>query len=188
MVPWLCGRVVARASGECWDDHDAIERVEDLAGPGPVAGQPELSAAAAADESGGVQHFESQELRFGGGLVTGEGEQPEPAVRSAAIATSCSHVSLILNSREGNRPRPVSLAALMRSSTRAWGAVPSLQEGELAGGGVGGEGLVAPAVGLLQQRQLRARMGLSSSRARTRPCWSRVRSRACQIFCVSGEA
>ena len=57
MVPWLCGRVVARASGECWDDHDAIERVEDLAGPGPVAGQPELSAAAAADESGGVQRF-----------------------------------------------------------------------------------------------------------------------------------
>jgi hypothetical protein len=56
-----------------------MERFEDLAGPGPVAGQPEVSVSAAASEAGGhVQHPESERLGFGGGEVTVEGEQPQP--------------------------------------------------------------------------------------------------------------
>jgi hypothetical protein len=38
-------------------------------------------------------------------------------------------------------------------------AVPGLQEDRLPGGGVGGQELVAPPIGLLQHRQLRPRAG-----------------------------
>ena len=67
------------ASGGCGDDHDPAERLDDLVGPRPAAGQPEVSAPAAADEAGGdVQHPEPQRLGFGGGHVAVEGEQPQP--------------------------------------------------------------------------------------------------------------
>src|SRR5215207_1711495 len=82
MVPQLVADSWTRGSGGCGDDHDPVERRNDLVGPGPVAGQ------------------------------------PEP--RSAATAASCSQAWLMVYSRDGNRPRPVSLAALIRSSTRAW--------------------------------------------------------------------
>ena len=51
----------ARGSGGCGDDHDPMERFEDLAGPGPVAGQPEpASPSTAAEPGGNVQHLEPQ--------------------------------------------------------------------------------------------------------------------------------
>ena len=59
-------------SGGCGDDHDPAERLDDLIGPRPAAGQSEVSAPAAADEAGGdVQHLEPQPFRLGGGQVTG---------------------------------------------------------------------------------------------------------------------
>src|SRR5215216_6333070 len=67
------------ASGGCGDDHDPAERLDDLIGPRPVAGQVEVSAPTAAGEAGGhVQHLEPERLGFGGGEVTVEGEQPQP--------------------------------------------------------------------------------------------------------------
>ena len=67
------------ASGGSGNDHDPAERLDDLVGPRPAAGQPELSAPAAADEAGGdVQHPKPQRLGFGGGQVAVEGEQPQP--------------------------------------------------------------------------------------------------------------
>src|SRR4029453_1333804 len=69
----------ARGSGGCGDDHDPMERFEDLAGPGPVGGQPAPGAPAPAAEPGGdVQHLEPQQLRLDDGQVTGQGEQPQP--------------------------------------------------------------------------------------------------------------
>ena len=63
------------ASDGCGDDHDPAERLDDLVGPRPAAGQPEVSAPAAADEEGGdVQHPEPQCLGLGGRQVTVEGE------------------------------------------------------------------------------------------------------------------
>src|SRR5829696_7972588 len=51
----------ARGSGGRRDDHDPMERFEDLAGPGPVAGQPEPASPATAAEPGrDVQHLEPQ--------------------------------------------------------------------------------------------------------------------------------
>jgi hypothetical protein len=41
-------------------------------------------------------------------------------VRSAARPTTVNHAVLMAYSREGNRPRPMSLATRIRSSTRAW--------------------------------------------------------------------
>jgi hypothetical protein len=41
-----------RGSGGCGDDHDPLERLEDLTGQGPVAGQPEPAASAAAAKPG----------------------------------------------------------------------------------------------------------------------------------------
>ena len=56
-----------------------MERFQDLAGPGPVAVQPEPAPPATAAESGGnVQHVEPQQLRLNDGQVTGQGEQPQP--------------------------------------------------------------------------------------------------------------
>src|SRR5215203_1986096 len=61
--------------GGCGDDHDPTERLDDLIGPPPVAGQAKVSASAAAGEAGGdVQHLEPERLRLGGGEVTVEGE------------------------------------------------------------------------------------------------------------------
>jgi len=42
------------------------------------------------------------------------------AVRSAAMVVAISQAWLMVNSRDGNRFRPVSLACRIRSSTRAW--------------------------------------------------------------------
>src|SRR5512132_4738116 len=78
-VPQLMAGRWARGSRGCGDDHDAMERVEDLAGPGPVARQPELAAPATAAQPGGnLQHLEPQQLRLDDGQVTGQGEQPQP--------------------------------------------------------------------------------------------------------------
>ena len=69
----------------------------------------------------------------------------------------------MVNSRDGNRPRPVSFAIRMRSSTRAWARCRASRNAELTDAGVGGEGLVAPAVGLFEQGQSGAGMGLLPS-------------------------
>jgi hypothetical protein len=55
---------------------------------------------------------------------------------------------------EGNRPRPLSVAAVMRSSTRGWAQCRAYRNARCPTPSVfDGEGSVAPAVGLLQQRQ-----------------------------------
>jgi|SRR5512133_2101405 hypothetical protein len=67
-VPQLMADRWARGSRGCGDDHDAMERFEDLAGPGPVARQPELAAPATAAQPGGnLQHLEPQQLRLDDG-------------------------------------------------------------------------------------------------------------------------
>src|SRR5215218_7703553 len=77
MVPQLVADSWTRGSGGCGDDHDPVERRNDLVGPGPVAGQPEPASSATAAESGGnVQHVEPQQLALDDGQVTGQGEQP----------------------------------------------------------------------------------------------------------------
>src|SRR5215212_8550715 len=81
------------------------------------------------------------------------------AVRSAATATICSQAWLMAYSRDGNRPRPVSLAALIRSSTRAWARCRASKNANCPARVLVGEGLVAPTVSLLQRRQLRAGVG-----------------------------
>src|SRR5215211_7483050 len=66
-------------SGGCCDDHDPMECLEDLVCPWPVAGQPEpLSAAAAAELGGDVQHPEPQQLGLNDSHLASQGEQPEP--------------------------------------------------------------------------------------------------------------
>src|SRR5271168_1335553 len=57
------------------------------------------------------------------------------------------------NSRDGNRPRPASLAWRMRSSTRACGRWRASRNASCPVP-VGGKRLVAPAVTLFEQRQL----------------------------------
>ena len=61
--------------------------------------------------------------------------------------------------RDGNRPKPVSLPVRMRSSTRAWPRWRASRywiEPLVAGRGVGGDDLVAHAFDGVEQRQLGA--------------------------------
>ena len=77
----------------------------------------------------------------------------------------------MLNSRDGNRPRPLSLADAVLDP--CVGPVSGLEKGELAGRGVGDEGFVAPAVAFLEQRQLRAGVGAFAGHDHPHPGWPR---------------
>jgi hypothetical protein len=103
-----------------------------------------------------LRAFGSHDLR-----LSGRASRRSQAVRSAARVTRASQAGLIAYSRDGSRPRPVSLACRIRSSTllvHGVGSVPGLQERQLPEAGVGGEGWVAPPVLVLEQGQLRPRV------------------------------
>jgi hypothetical protein len=121
------------ASGRCGDDHDPVERVEDLGGRGRAA-------------FGTVASWARRR----------PGHRRGRAAALGARATSCRQNLLILNSGDGNRPRLVSLAVLMRSWTRASARCRASRNPSCPAAVFGGEGLVAPTVSFLQQRQLGA--------------------------------
>jgi len=145
--------------GGCGDDHDPAERLDDLIGPRPVPGQAEASASAAAGEaSGPVQHLEPERLGLGGGEVTVEGQQPQPGgqIGSHGDYLQPGLVDGVLPQWE---PAQAGVfGGLDPVLDPGVGPVSGFQERELSDQGVGGEGLVASAVSLLQQRQLRARV------------------------------
>ena len=90
-----------------------VEDGLDLVGPRPGRGEPEPASSAAAGEPGGdVQHPEPQQLRLAR-LSRSRAGRAAAARRSGRrrAATIWSQAWLIANSRDGNRPRPVSLAA-----------------------------------------------------------------------------
>ena len=87
---------------------------------------------------------------LGLGEVAVEGEHLEPGGEPAATEVSRTHTWSMAYLRDGSRPSPLSLAALIRSSTRV-AAMPGVQEGELSATGVGGRGLKAVAGGGLEQ-------------------------------------
>ena len=105
--------------------------------------------------------------------AVGRASSRSQAMRSAAIEVAISHAWLIAYSREGNRPMPVSFACRIRVSTllvHGVRAVAGLEERDLPPGGQGGvgrDGLVAPPVGVLEQRQRAPGWGCSR-RIRTR--------------------
>src|ERR671910_2371387 len=86
---WLCcpGPVVVCAaggrrppgSGLEAQDADAVERGDEIGGPGPTGGEAESSATAGAgDLAGGVQPAIAQAFGFGAGEVTVEGDASSP--------------------------------------------------------------------------------------------------------------
>ena len=90
-------------------------------------------------------------------------------MRSAASAAIWAQTVLIVKSRDGSRPRPVSLATRIRSSTRAWARWRASRIAELSGGGVGGERLVPVAVGSLEQGESGAGVGLLAAHDQPHP-------------------
>ena len=83
-------------SGRQRDGRDAGESGEEVIDPGPVGGQPEVSASGAAGQPGrDVQQPVAQGFGFGCGQFSGQREQPQQAVRSAAIAVAVSQAWLI---------------------------------------------------------------------------------------------
>ncbi len=69
-----------------------------------------------------VQQPVTQRFRFTVGEhvgLAGEGQEPGPGGEVGSDMVATSQAWLIANSREGNRPRPVSFAIRIRSSTRA---------------------------------------------------------------------
>jgi hypothetical protein len=168
----------ASGLGGCGDDHDPVECLGDLIDPWPVAGQAEVSASAAAGEAGGdVQHLEPKRLGLGGGEVTVEGEQPQPGGQIGGHGDDLQPglVDGVLPGRKSAQAGVFGgLDAVLDSGVAA---VPCFQERQLPDPGVGGEGLVAPTVGLLQQRQLRVPGWGRSRRMITRiPAGQRRRS------------
>ena len=58
---------------------DAVERGDEVGGPGPGGGEPAGgSSAGAGDAGGGVEQAVAEPFRFGVGEVAVEGEQPGP--------------------------------------------------------------------------------------------------------------
>ena len=126
-----------------------------------MAGQAEAAASAAAGEAGGdVQHPEPQRLRLGGGEVTVEGEQPQPGGQVGGDGGDL-QPGLVDGVLPGREPAQAGVfGGLDPVLDPGVGPVPGFQERQLSDPGVGGEGLVAPAVSLLEQRQLRAGVGV----------------------------
>jgi hypothetical protein len=119
-VPWVGGTIGSVGLGGRRDDHDPAERVKDVGGPRPSGGDAEVASPAAAGEPGGhVQYPEAQQLRLSLGEVAVEGERLERGDEVCGDRGEL-HSCLVDGVLAGGEPRPLSLAALIRSSTRAW--------------------------------------------------------------------
>jgi hypothetical protein len=119
---------------------------------GQPAGMREVASPAAAGEPGGhVQHPEAQQFRLSLGEVAVEREHLEPGDEVGGDRGEL-HPYLVDGVLAGGEPaQPGFLGGPDAVLDPGVGAVPGLQEGELSDAGVGGEGLVAVAVGGLEQ-------------------------------------
>lgn len=152
------GLGVVRAGSGGKEGEGGVEAGFQLAGPGPVHRDLDFPFALAADQPGGsVQQPVAQRLGSAVARVVCRHSSRIQHSRSQAIMAATHQAWLISHDVEGRCFRPVSFAQRIRSSTRAWGRRRALQEHRLPAGGVGGNQLVTPPVGLLQQAQLRPR-------------------------------
>jgi hypothetical protein len=122
--------------------------------------QSEMALPSAADQAGGyVQHADPQRLRLNLREIAVEGEQPEPGDEVCGDSDDLDPglVDGVLARREPVQPGVFGgLDAVLDAGV---GTVSSLEERELPGASIGGEGLVAEAVGCFEQAELSARGG-----------------------------
>ena len=97
-----------------------------------------------------MQHLVAQGFGFGGGQVTGQGEQAEPGDEVGGDRRDLGP-GLVDRELAGGEPAQAGVFGVPDSVFDAGvGAVPGLKEAELPGSGVGCEPLVTPAVAFLE--------------------------------------
>jgi hypothetical protein len=124
-------------------------------GPGPGFGDFEFSFALAADQShGGVQQAVAQCLGLSGSEGALQAEQPQPAQQVAGDHGGDAPGLVDLIGFRGQMLDTGVLGAADPVLDPGVGAVAGFEEDRLPSGGVGGDQLVAPPVGGLEQGQL----------------------------------
>ena len=155
---------------------DGGERGDEVGGPGPGGREAEVSSSGAVGQAGGdVQEPVAQRLRLARLQGRGQREQAQPRGQVGGDRGG-QRPGLVDGVLAGREPADAAVLGVADPALDAGvGAVPGFEERDLSGLGVGGDGLVAPAVGVFEQRQLRAGVGMFAADddphpGRTSPC------------------